>query len=81
MTNTAQREGYVDINDLEDTANFFKYQNKIQKKVEENASHKVIVEHQNHFGEDYRFETKPNPVKELQNRKEDNVTLGRVKNC
>ena len=81
VTNTAQREGYVDINDLEDTANFFKYQNKMQKKVEENASHKVIVEHQNHFGEDYRFETKPNPVKELQNRKEDNVTLGRVKNC
>lgn len=81
VTNTAQREGYVDINDLEDTANFFKYQNKMQKKVEENASHKVIVEHQNHFGEDYRFETKPNPVKELQNREEDNVTLGRVKNC
>lgn len=81
VTNTAQREGYVDINDLEDTANFFKYQNKIQKKAEENASHKVIVEHQNHFGEDYRFETKPNPVKELQDRKEDNFTLGRVKNC
>lgn len=79
VTRTAQREGYVNINDLEDTDNFFKYQNKIQKRAEDNASHKVIVEHQNHFGEDYRFETKPNPVRELSSRTEDNISLGRVK--
>lgn len=78
-TRTAHREGYVNIKDLEDSANFFKYQNKLFKKPEQVASHKVIADHQNRFGEDYRFEVKPNPVKELQNRREDNVTLGRVK--
>ena len=79
VTRTAHREGYVNIQDLEDTSNFFKYQSKVNKKPEQVASHKVIVDHQNRFGEDYRFETKPNPVKELQSRKEDNFTLGRVK--
>lgn len=80
ILNTADREGYVNINDIPDTANFFKYQNKIQKNPNNNASHKVILEHINHFGEDYRFETNPNPVKNLQNRSEDNILLGRTKN-
>ena len=79
VTRTAHREGYVNIEDLEEASNFFKYQNKVNKKPEQVASHKVIVDHQNRFGEDYRFETKPNPVKELQDRKNDNITLGRVK--
>lgn len=79
VTRTAHREGYVNIDALEDTSNFFKYQNKIQPKAEKNASHKVVADHIDHFGQDYRFETKPNPVKELQDRKVDNFTLGRVK--
>jgi len=77
VTNTALREGYVDINDLDSNANFFKYQNKVNKKTEEVASHNVIVDHINRFGEDYRFETKPNPVKDLQDRTVDNISLGR----
>ncbi|MDE6583487.1 MAG: hypothetical protein K2K31_02430 [Clostridia bacterium] len=79
VTRTAKRESYVNINELEDTDNFFKYQNKVNAKPEDVASHKVIVEHINKFGKDYRFETKQNPVKELQDRKKDNFTLGRVK--
>lgn len=79
VTRTAEREGYVNIQDVDDGANFFKYQNKVNKTPEKVASHVVIENHQNQFGEDYRFETKPNPVKELQNREEDNITLGRVK--
>ena len=77
VENTADREVYININDLEDGANFFKYQNKVNEKPEQVASHKVIVEHINQFGEDYRFETKLNPRKELQNRQEDNICLGR----
>ncbi len=79
VTNTAHREGYVNINQVEDTSNFFKYQNEVQKDPAQNASHKVIVEHINKFGEDYRFETKPNPVKELSDRKTDNICIGRCK--
>ncbi len=79
VTTTAKRESYVNINDLEDTDNFFKYQNKVQKNAKDNASHKVIMDHISHFGQDYRYEQKTNPVKELQDRENDNYTLGRVK--
>lgn len=79
VENTAQREGYININELDDGDNFFKYQNKVNEKPEQVASHKVIVEHVNQFGEDYRFETKQNPRQELQDRKEDNICLGRCK--
>lgn len=79
VTTTAKREGYVDVNDLDDADNFFKYQSKINKQPDAAASHKVICEHINHFGEDYRFEIKPNPVKELQDRENDNLGIGRVK--
>lgn len=76
---TAKREGYVNVNELDSADNFFKYQNKVNENPEQEAGHCTIVEHIQRFGEDYRVETKPNPVKELQNRQEDNFTLGRVK--
>lgn len=79
VENTAQREGYININELDDGDNFFKYQNKVNEKPEQVASHKVIVEHINQFGEDYRFENKTNPRQELQDRKSDNICLGRCK--
>lgn len=78
VENTADREGYININDLDDGDNFFKYQNRIQKNVKQNASHKVIDDHINQFGQDYRYETKENPRPELRDRTEDNTTLGRT---
>lgn len=79
VNNTAQREDYIDLNKLDDGDNFFKYQNKVNKTPEKEAGHQVIVEHIKKFGKDYRFETKPNPIKELQDRTVDNFTLGRKK--
>ncbi len=79
VENTANREEYCNINDMPDNANFFKYQNKVNEKPDEEAGHVVIENHINQFGTDYRFEIKPNPVSDLQNRKKDNNTLGRVK--
>jgi hypothetical protein len=32
------------------------------------------------FGQDYRYQDKPNPIKELQNRKKDNVKIARKNN-
>ena len=78
VTKTANRESYVELSKLKITADFFKYQKKVNTKPEDVASHKVIVDHINQFGEDYRFETKPNPVDELKDRTTDNISLGRV---
>ncbi len=79
VENTADREGYCNINDIPDNANFFKYQNKANQKPEKEAGHMTIQNHIEQFGKDYRFEVKPNPVPQLQDRKKDNNTLGRVK--
>lgn len=76
--NTAHREGYVNINDVPENAEFFKYQNKLFKNPKDVASHKIIQEHIDRFGEDYRVQNSVHPIKELSSRKEDNVTVGRV---
>ena len=82
IENTANREGYININDLPENADFFIYQHKVIKNPNDIASHKVIEEHIDRFGEDYRVQDKEHPVKELRNRKEDNFNIGRVpKNC
>jgi len=79
VENTAHREGYVNLKDLEDNADFFTYQKKVNKQPKDEAGHKVIEEHITRFGQDYRYEKNPNPVKALQDRKADNFNLGRVK--
>ena len=40
-------------------------------------SHAVINKAIEKFGQDYRYQDKQNPVKELNNRKKDNVVIGR----
>ena len=53
------------------------YQNELILNEETVPSHAVINKAIQKFGQDYRYQDKANPVKELQNRKKDNVTLGR----
>lgn len=79
VTLTADMESYADVKKVPDGAAFFKYQNKVNKKPEEEAGHVVIEEHIARFGQDYRVQDKEHPVKELRNRKKDNFTLGRKK--
>lgn len=76
---TADREGYKDARKLETSANFFKYQNKVNKEPEKVASHVVIAQHIGRSGEDYRVEDKENPIKELRDRTKDDISLGRGK--
>ena len=78
VCNTAHREGYININDLSDDADFFKYQRKAIKNEKAVASHKVVEEHIERYGKDYRVEDKPNPIKPLQDRMTDNTEIGRV---
>ena len=76
---TADREKYKDVRKLEDSANFFKYQNKVNVEPETVASHAVIMQHIDNFGQDYRVEDEENPIKELRDRSKDNISLGRGK--
>ena len=75
---TGSRTSYIDVMRLKDNADFFFYQNEIIKDSETVPSHMVINKAIQTFGQDYRYQDKQNPVKELQNRKKDNTTIGRT---
>lgn len=64
---------------LNENDNFFIYQSKTIKDVQTMPSHIVIENHIKEYKEDYRLEDTQHPIKELRNRKVDNVTIGRIK--
>ena len=76
---TGNRESYIDIMRLKPNAEFFLYQEKVIPSEARVASHIVINKTIEKLGQDYRFQTKTHPIKQLQNRKKDNITLARKK--
>jgi len=76
VTNTGMREDYAKVETLPQSFDFFTYQRAVNKSTGKVASHQVIVEHQSRFGTDYRYETSPNPIRVLRDRKTDNASLG-----
>ena len=78
---TELREDYALVQNLQPNADFFKYQGIVNEFVETVPSHNVIEKYISKRGCDYRFEVAPNPILELQNRREDNTTVGRTWNC
>ncbi len=83
VMNTVRLTGYkettVKIDELPDSADFFKYQRQVNSSLSQVASHNVIDKYIKKNGEDYRFETKPNVEKSLKDRTKDNTDLGRKK--
>ena len=74
---TSVGEGYADVRDMDCKYPFFPWQEKLNGCGDHTPSHQVIDLYINNFKEDFRFEADKNPVKELQDRKKDNVTVGR----
>ena len=79
VRNSAYRETTIKLDDLPDSADYFKYQRKVNSTIGQVASHNVIEKYIKKNGQDYRFEVKPNPEKVLRDRKTDNTDLGRKK--
>ena len=75
---TALREGYVPVSQLPGKNDYQLYQSIVNSSVSAVPSHQVIEDYISHYGTDYRFETQPNPIEALQNRKADNITVGRT---
>ena len=76
---TTNMENYQCVNTLPDNANFFRYQMALNHDLNSIESHMIIEDYIAQHGMDYRFETAPNPIELLRDRKTDNTTLGRVK--
>ena len=75
--NTSNYENYVDNRKLEDCERFCFYQDVVNKETEMVASHKVIEYAIELFNEDYRYEDKLHPIKNLQTNTKDNTVVGR----
>lgn len=75
--NTSYREEYPDVSQLPKNAEFFKIQNVLNALIDGVPLHKGIKFYIMKNGQDYRFETSPNPINELQCRTKDNVSVGR----
>ncbi|MCH5152482.1 MAG: hypothetical protein J1F68_00780 [Clostridiales bacterium] len=74
---TARGEDYVEVSALSPDAKFFEYQQQVNGKDSQVASHCVISKYISDNRKDYRYETAEHPIEELRDRKHDNTTVGR----
>ena len=79
--NTAVREDYADVRQLASLDTFADYQHQVNEPLENVVSHTFIQKYIRARGQDYRFETAPNPVEALRDRTRDNVCVGRAPLC
>ncbi len=79
--NTAVREDYADVRQLVSLDTFADYQHQVNEPLENVVSHTFIQKYIRARGQDYRFETAPNPVEALRDRTRDNVCVGRAPLC
>ncbi len=78
VTLTSKDMDYQDVNKLPSKDIFFEYQKMlIGNDVACVPSHAVINETIKMCGKDYRYQDSPHPIKELNNSKKDNTTIGR----
>ena len=80
LANTVSLTGnltdYKDVDALDEKHRFFSYNKQFNSPIENNPSHAVINAHIKKNGQDYRFETQENPIKNLRDRLSDNVKVG-----
>ena len=75
---TSDREDYIDARKLPKDADFLKYNDTVNGEPSNVASHLIIKESQKASGgEDYRYQKSPHPITDLDNRKKDNIDVGR----
>lgn len=77
ITLTAQGEDYVEVSALAPDASFFEYQQQVNNRDSNVASHNVIAKYIADNRKDYRYETAEHPIEELRDRKRDNTEIGR----
>ena len=74
---TARGEDYIEVSELAPDAKFFEYQQQVNGKDSQVASHCVISKYIADNRKDYRYETAEHPIEELRDRKHDNTSVGR----
>ena len=78
VENTAVRERIVNASELGPDSDFRRYQEMVNRDAQAVPSHMVIDRYIARAGRDYRFETQPNPIEALRDRRTDNTSVGRA---
>jgi hypothetical protein len=76
---TSDRDGYCDVAQMPDNADFFRYQNQVNPDVNMVRSHTVIKDFIKQHGRDYRYQEQPHPICALDDTEKDNTEVGRSK--
>ena len=72
---TSELETYIDVSKLENDR-YCEHNTLVNVEPANVASHLVIEKYIDKFGKDYRFEVDKHPIAELQDRKNDNTSIG-----
>ncbi len=78
---TSLKEDYFLLKELPRDADFFRYQEIVNPSTDIVPSHRIIKSYIRRHGKDYRYQTAPNPVPELRDRRTDNTSVGRCPNA
>lgn len=79
VENTSVRERIVNVSALDKNSDFHFYQSVVNRDVNAVPSHMVIDRYIAQNGQDYRFETQPNPIEALRDRRADDTSVGRMR--
>ncbi len=81
ITLTAKDRDYKDVNKLSDNDRFFHYQKALTLDDPNSVPSHLVMKYclEKLGGEDYRYQDKQYPIKELQSRKKDNTSIARTK--
>lgn len=74
---TGNKEKYVEVSKLPSDALFFTHNKAVNGSDKHVASSLVIKEAIKTLGKDYRYQERPHPIPQLDDREKDNVTVGR----
>lgn len=75
---TSLREDYCDSATLDKNSALRCYQEQLNSSTRHVPSHCVVCQHIADYGCDYRQSTTMHPIEQLENRKHDNTTIGRI---
>jgi len=73
---TGNLDDYENINNLPKEHRFFTFNERINSPIKEESGHRVITDYIENAGKDYRYEKAAHPIKTMQSREKDNVTVG-----
>jgi len=78
---TSLKEDYFLLKEIPRDADFFRYQEIVNPSTDIVPSHRIIKSYIRRHGKDYRYQTAPNPVPDLRDRRTDNTSVGRCPNA